>query len=186
MRRTTVALFGTMLGTSLMIAAKMGTAKPGGEDIFAAADAGVGTESSAEPLPTPQDGATSAPAPTSAPGQPQPTAATTTAAARPTTPPTTRPPATGYKDGTFAGPGVTQKYGTIKVTIVVSGGRITSVTATYPTGGETGSINANAIPKLRQSTLNAQSASISTVSGATYTSNAFKSSLQGALTAAKA
>jgi uncharacterized protein with FMN-binding domain len=60
------------------------------------------------------------------------------------------------------------------------------VTATYPTGGETGSINARAIPKLRQEVLTAQSASIATVSGATYTSNAYKQSLQAAIAAAKA
>jgi uncharacterized protein with FMN-binding domain len=184
MRRTTAAIFGTMLGTGLMIAAKMGTAIPGTDTMSDGSAAEIGSESSAEPSAASESSTTPVPAATS--GQPAPTAAVTTVAPRPTAATTTRPPATGYKDGTFAGPAVTEKYGTIKVTLIVSGGRITNVTATYPTGGETGSINANAIPKLRQAVLNAQSASISTVSGATYTSNAYKTSLQGAITAAKA
>jgi uncharacterized protein with FMN-binding domain len=81
---------------------------------------------------------------------------------------------------------VTEKYGTIQVTITVVGSKMTDLKASYPTGGRTGDINAAAIPKLRQEALTAQSADIATVSGATYTSGAYKQSLQGALDKSKA
>jgi uncharacterized protein with FMN-binding domain len=42
------------------------------------------------------------------------------------------------------------------------------------------------MPRLQQETLSAQNAAIATVSGATYTSNAYKTSLQSAINAAKA
>jgi uncharacterized protein with FMN-binding domain len=42
-------------------------------------------------------------------------------------------------------------------------------------------INSTAIPKLNQETLRAQSADIDTVSGATYTSEGYRQSLQSAL-----
>jgi uncharacterized protein with FMN-binding domain len=58
--------------------------------------------------------------------------------------------------------------------------------ASYPKGGTTGEINSAAIPKLRQEALTAQSADIATVSGATYTSEAYQQSLQGALDRSKA
>jgi uncharacterized protein with FMN-binding domain len=63
---------------------------------------------------------------------------------------------------------------------------MTDLTASYPKGGTTGEINAAAIPKLRQEALTAQSADIATVSGATYTSEAYQQSLQGALDRSKA
>ncbi|MGW2830736.1 FMN-binding protein [Streptomyces sp. NPDC001286] len=52
----------------------------------------------------------------------------------------------------------------------------------YPDGaGRSRDINAAAVPKLNQETLQAQSANIDTVSGATYTSGGYKQSLQSAL-----
>ena len=48
------------------------------------------------------------------------------------------------------------------------------------------SINNRAVPILVQSTLTAQSANISSVSGATYTSGSYKQSLQSAIDAARA
>ncbi|WP_432196773.1 FMN-binding protein [Streptomyces sp. bgisy027] len=42
-------------------------------------------------------------------------------------------------------------------------------------------INSTAVPKLNQETLQAQSADIDTVSGATYTSAGYRQSLQSAL-----
>jgi len=181
MRRATLAVLGTALGTTLMIGAKLGTRPVGAEDISQQQDPLTGLESAA---PGEQTGASPEPVTSSVPAQP-------TVPAAQTSVPTTKPPApppnnSGMKNGTFPGSAASQRYGTIKVTIVVSGGKITEVTATYPTGGETGRINARAIPKLRQEVLTAQSASVATVSGATYTSNAYKQSLQAAIAAAKA
>lgn len=170
MRRAVAAVFGTMLGTGLMIGAKLGT-RP------ASLDAQDATQDIA-PVPT-----ASAPVTTPAPGTPTGSPSARPSASSP--PPGGGGGGGGLKNGTFAGTPTRERYGTIAVNIVVSGGRITDVSATYPTGGETGSINAKAIPKLRQEALTAQSASIATVSGATYTSGAYKTSLQAAISAAK-
>ena len=48
------------------------------------------------------------------------------------------------------------------------------------------SINERALPTLIQEALTAQSADVDTVSGATYTSNSYRDSLQSAIDAAKA
>ncbi|MEV7978491.1 FMN-binding protein [Streptomyces sp. NPDC086519] len=96
-------------------------------------------------------------------------------------------PGSGLRDGTFKGAASTNQYGTIQTTVSVSGGRITEVTATYPTSpAMTSQINARAIPALRKEALTAQSATIDSVSGATYTSSSYKKSLQSAIDAAKA
>ena len=72
-------------------------------------------------------------------------------------------------------------YGTVQVTIKVSGGKVTSANATYPTEGFSGTINPNAVKSLNASALKAQSADVDAVSGATLTTGAYKSSLQAAL-----
>ncbi|AVT39890.1 FMN-binding protein [Plantactinospora sp. BB1] len=74
------------------------------------------------------------------------------------------------------------------MTIKVSGGKVTDADATYPDEDPTSaSINEGAIPKLRQQSLAATSASkVNTVSGASLTSAAYKASLQSALDKAKA
>jgi uncharacterized protein with FMN-binding domain len=79
------------------------------------------------------------------------------------------------------------EYGPVQVRVVVTGGRMTDVTAVQLPGGSTRSvqINGRAAPILRQEALSAQNATIDTVSGATYTSQGYRSSLQAALDAAK-
>ena len=72
-------------------------------------------------------------------------------------------------------------YGAVTVTITVTGDKITEITAVLPTGGESAAVAANAGPKLRQQALAKQSADIDSVSGATYTSEGYKESLQSAL-----
>ncbi len=182
MRRAVAVVFGTMLGATMMITAKLGTRPPnvllGGSD-DAGATSAADPGSTASPLPPGATQVAPGPGATPAPGT---TPSLHPATSSPSPPPTTA----GLKDGTFPGTAVTERYGTVKVTIVVSGGRITDVTATYPTGEDSGDINARAIPRLRQEALTAQSASIATVSGATYTSNAYRTSLQAAIDTAKA
>lgn len=76
-------------------------------------------------------------------------------------------------------------YGTVQVELTVSGGRITDVQAVrLPSGGRSSGISAYAAPKLRTEVLAAQSARIDTVSGASYTSEAYARSVQSALDAA--
>jgi hypothetical protein len=72
-------------------------------------------------------------------------------------------------------------YGAVTVTITVTGDKVTDVTAVLPTAGESAARAANAGPKLRQQALERQSADLDVVSGATYTSDGYKASLQSAL-----
>ena len=84
---------------------------------------------------------------------------------------------------TTLGQAVTDQYGTIQVRIVTAGKQIQSVSFAKLAGDEELSdlINAQAGPLLLHRTLIAQSADIDTVSGATYTSDAYRQSLQSAL-----
>ena len=80
------------------------------------------------------------------------------------------------------GPVVSTRFGPVQVEVKVSGGKIVSVTALeLPTGGHSGRISSWVGPILASEALSAQSASIDTVSGATYTSTAYERSLQAAL-----
>jgi uncharacterized protein with FMN-binding domain len=73
-------------------------------------------------------------------------------------------------------------YGTVQVRVALHGRRITGVTALQlPSGGRSSEISGYAAPRLRQEALSAQSAHIDTVSGASYTSAGYASSLQSAL-----
>jgi uncharacterized protein with FMN-binding domain len=84
---------------------------------------------------------------------------------------------------TTLGQAVQDQYGTVQVRIVTAGRQIRSVAFAQLAGDEPVSdqINAYAGPLLLQRTLVAQSADIDTVSGATYTSDAYRQSLQSAL-----
>jgi len=86
-------------------------------------------------------------------------------------------------DGTFTGDAADTRYGPVQVRITVSGGRITAADAIdYPQeSGRDVRINSEAVPELNQETLQAQSAQIDTVSGATYTSEGYQQSLQSAI-----
>lgn len=87
-------------------------------------------------------------------------------------------------DGTVVtGPAVDTRWGPVQVQVTVSGGRITDVEVVeYPTGnGRDQQINARALPVLVQETLDAQSADVDMVSGATVTSEGYVGSLQAAL-----
>ena len=76
------------------------------------------------------------------------------------------------------------RFGVLQVTATVSGGRITNVsTQVQSADPHSQQIDDAALPVLRGQVLSAQSADIQGVSGATYTSQAFVSSLQSALSA---
>lgn len=88
----------------------------------------------------------------------------------------------GSDSGTYTGDVVDTRFGPVQVEIVVADGVITSADAIqFPTGHESDQINAYAVPILNAETLDAQSADLSLISGATYTSRAYATSLQSAL-----
>ena len=87
-----------------------------------------------------------------------------------------------YTAGTYTGEA--QGYGgTVKVTVTVSDKEITEIVAEG--ASETASIGGIALEKLPAKALAAQSAEIDAMSGATYTSEAFKTALAAALEQAK-
>ena len=92
-----------------------------------------------------------------------------------------------YKDGTFTGNLEDAYYGNVQVKAVISNGKITDVQfLAYPhDAARSLAINTLAMPNLRQEAIQAQSASVDVVSGATDTSNAFMQSLASALIQAK-
>lgn len=138
--------------------------------------------------PTAGPAATAAPTtlPTRAAARPHPRATsrptvrpTIRARPRPTASPT---PATVQVNGA---PADTQ-YGPVQVRITLRGGHIVSAEAIdYPQGGgRDQEINSYAIPQLNDEAVQADSSQIDTVSGATYTSDGYRQSLQSALDAA--
>lgn len=86
-------------------------------------------------------------------------------------------------DGTYTGQSVSTRFGDVQVQVTVSGGQITDVTALHLTDRESRSVSISnrAAPILRDEVLKAQSADVSMVSGATYTSEGYLTSLQSAL-----
>jgi len=96
------------------------------------------------------------------------------------------PVAAGYKNGTFQGPAVDAYYGLVQVQVDIQGGTIKSVQfLQYPNDRRTSQqINAIAMPYLQQEAIQAQSAKVDIISGATLTSQGFEMSLQSALQAA--
>lgn len=88
-----------------------------------------------------------------------------------------------YKDGTYTGSVADAFYGNIQVKAVISGGRIADVIfLQYPNDRSTSiEINSQAMPILRQEAIQAQSAKVDGVSGATDSSMAFIQSLGSAL-----
>lgn len=88
--------------------------------------------------------------------------------------------------GTYDGDVVQTRFGSVQVQITVKAGTITDVTALKLTDHEGRSVQISnyAAPILRSEVLQAQSADVQTVGGATVSSDAYLTSLQAALDAA--
>lgn len=100
------------------------------------------------------------------------------------TPGAAAPPATSTSGNrTITGSSVDTPYGSVQVAITVSGTSISEVSALHLTdqGGRSIQISNYAAPILRGEVLQFQTAKVTMVSGATYTSEAYLSSLQSAL-----
>ena len=159
MRRSTAAAVGTLTGAALIVGVRLSVSAPETPAAPPAVDfAGSGGAASAEPTPSKSK-------------------------SKSKKPPTEEIPApdSGLKDGTFRGAGVKNPYGTIQVSIKVTGGKIVAADAAYPTANDSAIINPPAIAQLKQATLKAQSAEVDAVSGATFTSDSYIKSLQAAL-----
>ena len=167
MRRITTAIVATISGVVLLFSYHTSTM---GSRAVASAPALVlaPRETTATvPSATAQQPATdAAPAATT-----DPPPATTTA-----TPASTRPKVVD-------GASIDTRWGPVQVEVTIASGKITDVQplAVPYDNGKSQEINNYAVPILRQEIINAQSAQIDTVSGATYTSGGYRDSLQSAL-----
>ncbi|MGO8686124.1 MAG: FMN-binding protein [Candidatus Dormibacteria bacterium] len=144
--------------------------------------------------PSPSLGTAAAPPPAASSSQPASTPTSTPSGAPPSgggspTPTAVPTPKAGtLKNGTFTGQSFPNFYGPVQVQLVVSGGRITNVkTLQSPNDNpQSAYIASVALPYLRQEVLQAQSAQINAVSGATFDSQSYAQSVQSALDAARA
>lgn len=152
--RAAIALFVTVVGLAMVLSFKTpdATRPPGVTAV----------------LPTPD---TASPAPASSPPAGASPAATPTAAAG------------RYRDGQYTGNDVSMRFGDVQVKVIVRGGRITDIqTPQMPFDRpRSQQISQEAAPLLHDEVLQAQSAQIDSLSGATYTSDAYAQSLQSAL-----
>lgn len=199
MRRVIVALLGAAFGTSALIGAKAHSVPSGsGAVADAALDPSATTAAVSGSGTTPGTAVGSAqPGASASPGASR--TAGPSASARPgtSTSTTTAPPASK----TYTGVGVavpTAQSPTVKsspcgdcanyaisVSIVVSGGRITSTSVSYSTSpGASQTYASTANNQLKASILTAQTWNLGRVSGATYAGNAWELSVKDAMTKA--
>jgi uncharacterized protein with FMN-binding domain len=108
-----------------------------------------------------------------------------TATAQPTTAPTATPTPTkapsGATDGSFTGDAISMRYGIVQVKITVQNGKIVDAQAVKAPSGSNDRYTQMAVPRLRDQTINAQSANIQGVSGASFTSYGWYKSLVSAI-----
>lgn len=120
---------------------------------------------------------------------PKPTPTTTSPTPTPT--PTTTPPPvinTGkFRNGSYTGTVADAYYGNVQVKAIISGGKITDVQfLDHPQDRQTSvRINNRAMPYLTSEAIALQDANVDTVSGASFTSAAFRESLTAALSGAR-
>jgi uncharacterized protein with FMN-binding domain len=167
MRRSTAAAVGTLTGAALIVGVRLSVQPPAAP---AAAPPPVDLAANGTPAPKP-----SSKKPSASGSKGTGAAEKTEEAAK-----------NGLKAGVFKGDAVKNVYGTIQVSIKIEDGKITAAEATYPTTGDSATINPPAVAKLKESTLEAQNADVAAVSGATFTSESYEKSLQAALDKAKA
>ncbi|MBO8191228.1 FMN-binding protein [Streptomyces oryzae] len=89
----------------------------------------------------------------------------------------------GSRTGSYTGSVINTRYGPVQVEATLKGGRLTAVKVLrVPSeNSRDQEIARDAVPRLTQEALHAQSAQIDAVSGATYTSDGYVRSLQSAL-----
>ena len=126
--------------------------------------------------PSTSTGATAPPSSTGATAPPSSTGATAPPPVQ-----TTVPPSPTVCGATIVGPTISTKYGPVQVKASVDGQGLvcSSQGIVWPTADRKSvRINDQAIPLLNQWSAHAGNASFNSISGATYTSNAYKKSLQ--------
>ena len=181
MRRAFVTLGGLVVGTTLLVSLKSapGAGRLPGQVVADAAAA------SARPTPTPSPTPNLPAVPTPQVSRSAAVSATSASSPRTTTkpPPPPPPPPTTGPPTVILGDSASTEFGYVTIGITVAGGRITDVILDEMPGDEprSVSISEKAGPILRERALAAQGANFDSVSGATWTSDAFKVSLRSAM-----
>lgn len=152
MKRLVLTVTGTVVGVAALLSFKTQTQTPAGSTALPSA----GTTATTEP---------------------------STAVVTPGATGTAAGPAVGTAPKTYTGKAVTTRYGVVQVKATVANGRITDVAFVQLSAvdGRSQQINSDAAPQLLQESLSQQSAKVDTVSGASYTSDGYRESLQSAL-----
>ena len=179
MRRAFVTLGGLVVGTTLLVSLKSapGAGRLPGQVVADAAAASARPTLTPTPSPTPNLPAVPTPQVSRS------SSVTSPPASRTTTKPPPPPPATTGPPTVILGDSASTEFGYVTIGITVAGGRITDVILDEMPGDEARSVSISAMagPILRQRALAAQSANFDSVSGATWTSDAFKVSLRSAM-----
>jgi uncharacterized protein with FMN-binding domain len=200
MRRAILALTGVVAGTTILLSVKSAPgatrlpAQVVADQAAARARADAALAASGTPLPA------GAPAATAGSGGPVPTGKATPGAPRRSPPPSTPAPSTPVQGlpaprptgtaapptgapGPITGDSAFTEFGYVTVAITVANGKITDVIAVEMPADESRSkaLSDAAAPELRKRALAAQSSHIDTYSGATWTSDAYRRSLQSAI-----
>ncbi|MCI4061967.1 FMN-binding protein [Micromonospora sp. R77] len=191
MRRAVLAITGLAASTTALVVLK---GSPGASQVAQDRPAAQAPAVPGGALP-PTPGLTPTPGATRSAAAPRPTASTRPSASRTpgsrtTTRATTAAPrattsAPKPATRTVTGPTVSYKYGSLSVRITLAGTRIVDATAIgMPLGGQSGLRSDDVQARYSGSSgevVAKQSANLNTVSGATYTSTAYKQSLQAAI-----
>jgi uncharacterized protein with FMN-binding domain len=123
-----------------------------------------------------------------APNRSSSTSAAPTVSGTSATPGATGTSGSRYKDGTYTGSVADAQWGNVQIQAVIKNGKITNVSFLQYPNDRNRSININsyADPQLVNEAIQAQSANVDIVTGATDTSDAFIQSLTDALSQAQA
>jgi uncharacterized protein with FMN-binding domain len=198
MRRAVLAVIGTVAGLAALLGYKSSgiprthalTAPSGAGDLGPDTSGAPAAPGSAPPGSAPATaGPTSVAPDTAAPNAGPPTTSST----RPTVPPTSPPSSSPAPTTTPSPPRVIDgaveenRYGPVQVELTMQGAHIVGVKALQLPYDRARSeqISQYAAPQLAQEVLDAQSANIDAVSGATYTSQGYADSVQSALDQAR-
>jgi uncharacterized protein with FMN-binding domain len=167
MKRVLLSVTGTVLGVVALLSFKT-------HGQVATASGGLPSAALPSTPTTATPSSSSSSSATSAPPDPSATGRSSSSSTAKTSTPT---------DLTYLGAAEQTRYGIVQVKITVTGKKITNVGFAQLTAfdGRSQQINSDAAPILLQETLQAQSANINSVSGASYTSEGYVQSLQSAL-----
>ncbi|GGR79761.1 FMN-binding protein [Micromonospora fulviviridis] len=191
MRRALLAITGVAASTTALVVLKgaPGTSQAAQDRPVAEAPVVPGGSAAPDPTPggvTPSAGPGASAKPSAKAGASRTPGTRTSATARATTAaPRTTTSAPKVTTRTVTGPVVSYKYGSLQVRITLSGTRIVDATGLgMPLDGQSGLRSDDVQARYSGSSgevVAKQSANLSTVSGATYTSTAYKQSLQAAI-----